>query len=1027
MGWPVGRQRRVCASALIVCIGCLANGPAIARAGAGGAERTAVIIDPQDADSVTIGNHYVSVRGIPASNVVYLDLAAADYSEFATNQIPAFLGTLAVRGLDAQIDFIVVASSRVYRLPISGFISETISTCPVPVDHISLTSALATARFAGELLAGDAAGTFGLTSDTTNGYFAVDDTVAAFRGAAAWQGGQPSATPSARRYFIASMLGYTGPAGNTVAEIENMIDQSAAADGSQPSGTFYFIETNDLARSAPRAPFFDAATNSIDMLGGDAVHINGLLPPMGATVLGVMTGTNSWMAQPGDFTLVPGAFADHLTSFAAFFDTPQQTKISEWIRLGASGSHGAVEEPCAVAGKFPHPRMHVYYFQGLTLGESVYRSLGFVPFQTLVYGDPLTRPFAALPQVTLSNPPAGAVSGIVALEPMVSVMGGPSSIDRVEAYIDGVLAATAPEGQSVFVDTRLFPDGFHDLRLVAVGAGDAEVRGALVTVLETRNFNRSVSLDVEPASGDLTTTFVAKAIAGGAVVTQIRILENDRVIAVVDSPSGAVPVAGFQLGQGDVTCVAEAVYADGRTALSSPYALHVAAPTGACCLSDGTCLQHSQTGCDELGGAFSTNGASCDAVVCSICQTGDFNTDGSVALDDLGMFTACFSGTGVIPTDNPPGFAASCLCSFDFDGDMDVDDADTVMLNPMVSGPRPPNRGLVAYDYSVQIDSLNARIIDLPATDSAGEPLSYVLTQAPTDAAVVLTGAQALVQPFASAAPNTTNTLGFSVANSNGVSTNGSVTLQFGAEFGTRVTLSVTGVGEPSGMVSFSPADVSGKTQRMYPFSAAFAATNGTVQITAVDPLGVSPFERWVINGVPMPDGMNPVSAPLDRDIVAVAAYTPKRRLTVKSSILNTTMFISPDPDGVGLAGTPFTRDFLTSDSVTIFPLSAPGFLNWRLDGVDQPPGVSILVSDLTQNRVLAGIFSNVPADWDADGDVDLADGLAFDACFSGDVGTNGFVTPSSACLSAFDLDGVDGDVDLNDWAIVSAAMTGPF
>jgi uncharacterized protein (TIGR03790 family) len=68
--------------------------------------------------------------------------------------------------------------------------------------------------------------------------------------------------------------------------------------------------------------------------------------------------------------VLPGAFCDHLTSYAATFDSSAQTKMSRWISKGASGTSGAVEEPCNYAGKFPHARLHVFYRQGLSLGEA---------------------------------------------------------------------------------------------------------------------------------------------------------------------------------------------------------------------------------------------------------------------------------------------------------------------------------------------------------------------------------------------------------------------------------------------------------------------------------------------------------------------------------------------------------------------------------------------------------------------------------------------------------------------------------
>jgi len=55
--------------------------------------------------------------------------------------------------------------------------------------------------------------------------------------------------------------------------------------------------------------------------------------------------------------------------------------------------------------------------------------------------------------------------------------------------------------------------------------------------------------------------------------------------------------------------------------------------------------------------------------------------------------------------------------------------------------------------------------------------------------------------------------------------------------------------------------------------------------------------------------------------------------------------------------------------------------------------------------------------DGDDDGDVDLADAGYFWRCFSGPSGVAGFVTPTPACLHAFDFDH-DSDVDVSDYFI---------
>src|SRR5690606_33177530 len=132
---------------------------------------------------------------------------------------------------------------------------------------------------------------------------------------------------------------------------------------------------------------------AITSRGGTASTLSGVLPENHNDCLGIVTGWADPDIDGAPMTLLPGAFADHLTSWAATFDINNQTKISAWIRRGASGSAGTVEEPCNYPGKFPHANLHAFYFQGLSLGEAYFRSLGHLPFQGLFIGDPLTRPF----------------------------------------------------------------------------------------------------------------------------------------------------------------------------------------------------------------------------------------------------------------------------------------------------------------------------------------------------------------------------------------------------------------------------------------------------------------------------------------------------------------------------------------------------------------------------------------------------------------------------------------------------------
>ena len=84
-----------------------------------------------------------------------------------------------------------------------------------------------------------------------------------------------------------------------------------------------------------------------------------------------------------------------------------QTPLSEFLRYGAAGASGTVTEPYAIAEKFPHPMLQVHYARGCTLAEAFYQSVC-GPYQLLIVGDPLCRPWANIPKVTVAGLPADA-------------------------------------------------------------------------------------------------------------------------------------------------------------------------------------------------------------------------------------------------------------------------------------------------------------------------------------------------------------------------------------------------------------------------------------------------------------------------------------------------------------------------------------------------------------------------------------------------------------------------------------------
>jgi hypothetical protein len=64
-----------------------------------------------------------------------------------------------------------------------------------------------------------------------------------------------------------------------------------------------------------------------------------------------------------------------------------------WLEAGATGSYGAVVEPCNFIAKFPNPAVAIYhYLRGNTLIEAYWKSVA-MPGQGVFIGEPLAQPF----------------------------------------------------------------------------------------------------------------------------------------------------------------------------------------------------------------------------------------------------------------------------------------------------------------------------------------------------------------------------------------------------------------------------------------------------------------------------------------------------------------------------------------------------------------------------------------------------------------------------------------------------------
>ncbi len=264
------------------------------------------------------------------------------------------------------------------------------------------------------------------------------------------------------------LLGFMGPAGNTRDEILTCLRNGARADQSRPEGTVLIVTNSDV-RSLCRAWEFLPAVRELSARAINVVITNDY-PQREIALIGLMAGAATIPELNGNrFTFCPGAIADHLTSFGAAFEAGGQTKITEWLRAGASAASGTVTEPLSIWFKFPTARIFVHPTAGCTLLESYFQAIR-CPLQILIIGDPLSAPWGSSSTVTLGGLPAGILTERRTVTADLHTRDG-DFFNRFLFLLDGKTLQAAGKSAEVSLDPAVLPPGRHKLRVVAYTVG----------------------------------------------------------------------------------------------------------------------------------------------------------------------------------------------------------------------------------------------------------------------------------------------------------------------------------------------------------------------------------------------------------------------------------------------------------------------------------------------------------------------------------------------------------------------------
>jgi hypothetical protein len=528
----------------------------------GGPENVLLLVNANSDSSKTIANTYIELRKIPASNVVYIDWTGSLDLGSAANLrdkilLPA-LKTLEERRLVSQIDYIIYSSDFPWRVDLlAAFPGHKF---PPPFDAAASTTGVT--YLLGHLLGPNAATAGSIVQPDVNWYVPgpilpnvaqcaqlVNVPSRGFRSRYRWDpdGKKSVDNKNSQRYMLSTMLGVTQGRGNTVEEVLSYLRRSAAADGTRPPGTIYFMWNKDV-RSSTRDKCFESVAAQINGLGVRAKVQQGRLPDGAKDVAGLMVGTSDFDLAKANMTIRPGAICEHLTSAGGILTKGDfQTPLSAFLRYGAAGASGTVSEPHAIQAKFPLPSIQLHYARGCSLAEAFYQSIS-GPYQILIVGDPLCQPWATAPKVMVQGIKANdVVKGTLSITPTGVAKGG-RALGAVEIFVDGVFVGANAPGSTLDIDTTKLPDGYHELRIVGIDSDPVETQGRLILPFSVRNHDAALEITIAPSRVKFADTLRIEVRQPGA--TAITVRQNSRDLGSVKGEAGVVEVSAAKLGRG---------------------------------------------------------------------------------------------------------------------------------------------------------------------------------------------------------------------------------------------------------------------------------------------------------------------------------------------------------------------------------------------------------------------------------------------------------------------------------------------
>lgn len=455
----------------------------------GGPMNVLVLYNAQSADAEDVARYYADARSIPDAQLCGVSgidpltqsMPFEDYASIVQVRLRECLS--AVPQSD-EIDYIVTVRGLPYRVDVTDGYSASLDAM-VQVDGGVDSDGLEIAGQPQRYTAGNYQASFTnpafVDGTAQDGDFTVSNPYSgsyqsspsvvrdtkqpkSFHSGSNWQARSVDLTG---HFYVVSRLD-----GFDFDDARDLVDRGAAADGTFPNTELLCMAAADDARGA-RDPECEYTSRMLAAAGFNGTWLSPHDPALsGHTVAGYLTGAADLTAGIAGETYTPGAITDNLTSYGAapqnFFcsddgatcpASESQTSIARYIRAGATGAHGTVNEPLNNA--FPLASSLLFYTFGYNLGESQLFALRYVYWQNQFLGDPLTTPYAERPVVTLSatTAPEG--------QPFTISASHPDGVAEIRVYVDGAYVGGA-ESDTASVGIPGVEGDVHEVIAVAI-------------------------------------------------------------------------------------------------------------------------------------------------------------------------------------------------------------------------------------------------------------------------------------------------------------------------------------------------------------------------------------------------------------------------------------------------------------------------------------------------------------------------------------------------------------------------------